>query len=421
VAACGGQAQTAAGVWYTVNGSGTTIRLSTCTGDGGSASYDTKISVYCQDCAALTCVGANDDGPAASCPGFQSRLDFCGQAGGSYRILVHGFGAGTGNFSLSASDSGVACTPAADCLPPVPQGSCCTTAAQPFEQGEVVVDCFQGTAAECAAAGGTYGGDNSLCFTPIGAFDYVVNPALPIPDNTPTGVDSTIAIADAFLVADVNVDIGITHTWISDLIIEVTSPAGTSQVIWNQVCGSTDNINATADDAGTETFCAPIAAGPIDSVFYPPALAGDGPLAVFNGETATGTWTLNVSDNYALDTGTLNQWSLHFIGAAPVCTPFTCPTVEPPDDGDHGDHGDHGDNEGDDEEDDEEDENDNGDHDWWWNHDDDEDDEEDDEHDGYADMETAVGSTASGFGQTHSNHSSNDRDTRPAPRPQIRR
>jgi hypothetical protein len=74
VAACGGQAQTAPGVWYSLTGGGTNIQLTTCTGFGGSASYDTKISVYCQGCdlAGQVCVAANDDGPAANCPAFQS-------------------------------------------------------------------------------------------------------------------------------------------------------------------------------------------------------------------------------------------------------------------------------------------------------------------------------------------------------------
>uniref|UniRef100_UPI0038F696AF proprotein convertase P-domain-containing protein n=2 Tax=Bacteria TaxID=2 RepID=UPI0038F696AF len=35
-------------------------------------------------------------------------------------------------------------------------------------------------------------------------------------------------------------------------------------------------------------------------------------LADFNGEVATGDWTLYVEDTYAADTGTLNNWSLTF-------------------------------------------------------------------------------------------------------------
>ena len=326
VLACGGGGtQFAGGVWYTFTGVGTTVRLNTCVGLGGSADYDTKISVYCSECATLACVGGNDDGPAASCPAFQSSFDFCAQAGGAYRVLIHGFDSTeTGNFSLSLTNLGASCTPTVNCLPPPPAGACCVTATGPFTQGQVPVSCFEGEPSECAAAGGEYQGDDSTCVVPAGGFDFVSNPATPIPDNAPAGVNLTINVPDSFLVADVNVDIGITHTWVSDLILTVTSPGGTSQIVWAQVCGSTNNINATADDSGTETFCAPINAGPIDSVFYPPALAGDGPLSVFTGESATGNWTFNASDNFAADLGTVNQWSLHFLAGSPVCDPLDC-------------------------------------------------------------------------------------------------
>ena len=49
----------APGVWYTVVGTGNTMTASTCNNgiaSDGSADYDTKINIYCGDCAALTCV-----------------------------------------------------------------------------------------------------------------------------------------------------------------------------------------------------------------------------------------------------------------------------------------------------------------------------------------------------------------------------
>lgn len=331
VAACGGQSQTSPGVWYTVTGTGTILRASTCPGDGGSG-FDTKIMVYCRTCSTLTCVGGNDDGGTANgCAGFTSRVNFCTQAGNTYRILVSGFSTATGNFNLSVTHSGgvpTPCTATIDCTPPPVLGACCVTNAPPFEQGEEAVSCTQETSADCAAAGGTYQGDESDCIETVGSFDYVVNPNTPIPDNNPAGLTSTINVPDNFVIADVNVDIGITHTWVSDLIINVTSPEGTEQNIWNQACVSTDNINATADDSGTTLTCASINSGPINSVFFAPTAAGGGPLAVFNGENAQGTWTFNVSDNWAADTGTLNQWSLHFLVGAGVCPAFQCPAGE---------------------------------------------------------------------------------------------
>lgn len=318
-----GTSNTSPGVWYTVIGTGTTLTASTCetVPGGGSASFDTKISVYCQDCAALTCLAGNDDITGCS---FHSAASWCAQSGGLYRILVHGFSASTGNFALAVTSNGASCAPTANCLPPVPQGACCVNAEPPFEQGTIAVDCFEGSADDCAAAGGNYQGDDSTCFEITNTFSYANNTLTPIPDNTPAGVNSTITVPDSFAVADVNVGIGITHTWVSDLIVTITGPGGGSQVLWNQVCGSTDNIRATADDEGTETFCAPINAGPVNAVFFPPALAGAGPLSIFDTTEASGVWTLNVSDNFAADTGSINEWTLTFDAGAGICPALEC-------------------------------------------------------------------------------------------------
>lgn len=321
-----GTSNTSAGVWFQLTGNGNTLTASTCEttpGGPGSATYDSKISVFCLDCATPTCVGGNDD--VAGC-NFHSAVTWCSELNSNYRILVHGFGAATGAFNLAISTGSTPCTGAISCTPPPPSGACCFTSECPYSQGEVPVSCGEAvTAEDCAAGGGTYQGDDTTCVIPVNQIDIVVTPGTPIPDNNPTGINSVINVGVSAIIADINVDIGINHTWVSDLFIEVTSPSGTTQGIWSQVCGSSDNINATADDEGTETFCAPIGAGPIDSVFYPPALAGEGPLSVFDGENALGNWTLNVSDNFAADLGTLNQWSLHIIEGAPVCPDVPCP------------------------------------------------------------------------------------------------
>ncbi len=61
------------------------------------------------------------------------------------------------------------------------------------------------------------------------------------------------------------------------------------------------NIDATFDDEGSSLICGDF-----------PAIAGsvipDQPLSVFDGDTAQGTWTLEIADLVASDTGTLAQW-----------------------------------------------------------------------------------------------------------------
>ena len=98
------------GVWYQVVGTGNTLTASTC----NQASYDTKISVFCEGCAMQTCVGGNDDGPG--CAGFTSEISWCSRVGLNYLIYVHGFLGAVGAFDLTVTDDGVPCTSTDACV-----------------------------------------------------------------------------------------------------------------------------------------------------------------------------------------------------------------------------------------------------------------------------------------------------------------
>ncbi|MCZ4335811.1 S8 family serine peptidase [Shewanella colwelliana] len=136
----------------------------------------------------------------------------------------------------------------------------------------------------------------SLTVLPQGIqdFTYGNESSVAIPDNDATGITSTIVVADDVQVFGVNADVDISHTWIGDLVVTLTSPAGTQVALHNREGGSADDIVKSWD------------------------------LSAFNGEMATGTWTLSVSDNVGADTGTLNNWGMVISGvgdaapAAPV-------------------------------------------------------------------------------------------------------
>jgi M6 family metalloprotease-like protein len=113
------------------------------------------------------------------------------------------------------------------------------------------------------------------------------SPNLAIPDNNPTGVSSTIAIGRAGTVGQLKVAVDITHTYIGDLRIEVSSPAGRSVVLHSQLGAGQDNLVVTYDSA------APLS-----------------PLSALAGQAMQGVWTLRVVDAAAVDVGTLNKWSL---------------------------------------------------------------------------------------------------------------
>ncbi|MBC7834158.1 MAG: hypothetical protein H7Y88_03540 [Phycisphaerales bacterium] len=109
-----GTTYTAPGVWYTFTGTGNLMSVSTCS---PVRDYDTKINIFSGGCAALTCIGGNDDGPAGFCapesPVRSSFLEFCTAADEPYHLLVQGFSGATGNFEITLSD-GVSCAPPAN-------------------------------------------------------------------------------------------------------------------------------------------------------------------------------------------------------------------------------------------------------------------------------------------------------------------
>jgi subtilisin-like proprotein convertase family protein len=128
---------------------------------------------------------------------------------------------------------------------------------------------------------------------------------LPIPISsvgTPE-IESTIAFLDDLPVADVNVTVDLDHTFLGDLVITIVSPAGTEVVLSSNSCGEFSNMNAVFDDDAMPFVCG-----------NNPAIGGTvrplGSLATFNGESASGNWTLKISDTAPADGGALNGFNL---------------------------------------------------------------------------------------------------------------
>ena len=103
---------------------------------------------------------------------------------------------------------------------------------------------------------------------------------LSIPDNDPAGVDSIIEVEAAGSIAELSIDIAITHPFRGDLKVTLENEAGTQVTLVDGEGDSEDNLVRT---------------------FTP---------AEFVGENAAGLWLLNVSDNGRLDEGTLDSWSM---------------------------------------------------------------------------------------------------------------
>ncbi|HSH04524.1 MAG TPA: M36 family metallopeptidase [Anaerolineae bacterium] len=125
-----------------------------------------------------------------------------------------------------------------------------------------------------------------------------------IPDNSSTTSTISTGLSGINTVEDVNVTLVGTHTYIGDLDFILDSPGSASSITIADLgsCGSADNFDFTVDDSAATSFPCP----PTDGGTYLPS----NPLNGFNGDNATGDWTLTIVDNAGLDTGTVSSWSI---------------------------------------------------------------------------------------------------------------
>ncbi|MFZ6029041.1 MAG: proprotein convertase P-domain-containing protein [Chloroflexota bacterium] len=147
--------------------------------------------------------------------------------------------------------------------------------------------------------------------TPTGAAQYCSTGAFSIPDSNAT--TNVITVSDAYALADMDVKLDVSHTYVGDLIFSL-SHNGTSVTLVDRpgVPGSTygcsgNNILATLDDEAAAVIESQCGSGTptINGTFRPNAL-----LSAFDGQALNGTWTLTVTDAASGDTGTVNQWCL---------------------------------------------------------------------------------------------------------------
>jgi len=120
---------------------------------------------------------------------------------------------------------------------------------------------------------------NLLPETTTSSGTITVNAA--ILDNDVTGVTSSFAVSQNFIVESVEVVFSATHTYRGDLRVALTAPSGTQSIL------AEDHWNANPDYSGWKFS---------SSRHW--------------GELSSGTWQLNVSDRATGDTGTFDNWQL---------------------------------------------------------------------------------------------------------------
>ena len=114
----------------------------------------------------------------------------------------------------------------------------------------------------------------------------------------------TIDVPNAFTIRDLNVNLSIDHTYVSDLRIRLIAPDGTSVQLVNRRGGASDNVRVTFDDEATNTISR---ATTLNGTFRP-----ERSLSLFDGKNAAGRWTLEIVDADRLDAGTFNSVQLRF-------------------------------------------------------------------------------------------------------------
>jgi len=112
------------------------------------------------------------------------------------------------------------------------------------------------------------------------------SPGAAIPDNDPGGVERILTVSATGQLDSIEVELDITHTYISDLIVELVSPANTSVILHNRLGGSSNNIIKTYTTMNASN------------------------LQNMRGDQVNGDWKLKVSDLEGIDQGKLNKWGL---------------------------------------------------------------------------------------------------------------
>jgi subtilisin family serine protease len=134
--------------------------------------------------------------------------------------------------------------------------------------------------------------------------DLRKDPALAIPD-VGAPVESEIEIDDNGTISELRIQIGITHTYIGDLRVDLIAPNGTGVVLHNNTGGSADNLVSTYSTQEVP------------------------PLRPLLGTSIRGTWKLRVVDTFRMDVGILNFWRIVArVGGAGPAAPRRAETAE---------------------------------------------------------------------------------------------
>lgn len=132
-----------------------------------------------------------------------------------------------------------------------------------------------------------------------------LNTPLLIPDNTNT--TDQIEIAQNGEIYDINVHVDITHPATGELRLMLISPQNKGVILSDYNGGDGDNYTQTVFDDQAE-YSIENGVPPFTGSFKPEVA-----LSTFNGSKIAGIWKLRINEYGQPNSGTLNNWCLHFL------------------------------------------------------------------------------------------------------------
>jgi uncharacterized repeat protein (TIGR01451 family) len=123
----------------------------------------------------------------------------------------------------------------------------------------------------------------------------------------------TFSVGTSYTISDVDIGVLLSHTYRSDLRISLQSPAGTTVEVMRNSGGSADNLNVRLDDEASANISTHTTNDSTSGTIPPYAnnFIPRNALSAFDGENASGTWTLRICDSVAQDTGTFLRADLY--------------------------------------------------------------------------------------------------------------
>lgn len=142
-----------------------------------------------------------------------------------------------------------------------------------------------------------------------------------VPVAIPTGpgiATSTLTVPGNPTIESIRIAINLTHDFMADLDVELTSPTGNTIGLFSDIGSVTVGAQTTMDITLDESAGIPIGLFTVvQGMNFKPEL--NFRLSWLKGQPAGGTWTLTMRDDAAGDGGTLNSWSIEICEPSPIC------------------------------------------------------------------------------------------------------